>query len=103
MAAARKLPKTRRAAIDAASAATGEIQPALCPCGHKGKSKNPQWYRCGFCYYMASAEGNEDFADKLTARATKLRLEAEAFRTRALAFRAKNPLPPGAPGRIPRR
>jgi len=103
MASERRTPRTKRAAIDAASAATGVLQPAVCPCGHVGKSKNPKWYRCGFCYYTASAEGNEDLADKLIARASKLRLEAEAFRARALAFRQKNLLPPGAPGRKPRR
>ena len=63
---------------------------ATCKCGHKGKSKRPEHYQCGYCYYTGFAQGNVEQADKLEQRAQKLRIEAVKHRKTAEAFKAKH-------------
>jgi hypothetical protein len=86
-------PRTIKAAVDSAGAAAGKLKPAICKCGYKGKSKRPEYYQCGYCYYAAAAEGNDVFAEELVKRADRLTKEAKVFRIRALQFRERHPLP----------
>ncbi len=69
------------------------LQPATCKCGHKGESKRPEFYKCGYCYYMGEAKGNDRRVIKLRAKIEKLRKEAKKFRKKATKFRARHPLP----------
>lgn len=63
---------------------------AFCRCGHEGKSKQPDVYQCGFCYYSNRAKSNRTKAAELRARADKLEAEAERFEGTAAAFKAKH-------------
>ena len=67
-----------------------KLEEATCKCGHEGKSKHPEHYQCGYCYYTGFARGNVEQADKLEQRAQKLRVEAAKHRRTAEAFKAKH-------------
>ena len=68
----------------------GTRHDAVCPCGHKGKSHSPDWYRCSFCYYSTRSHSNKEKSRKLRARADKLDLEAAKFWKKAWSFKAKH-------------
>ena len=64
--------------------------PATCKCGHRGRSKQPDYYQCGYCYYTAMAKGNEDKILKIADRIVKCE-EAKRFKKRAAEFRKRHP------------
>lgn len=63
---------------------------ATCGCGHEGRSKQPEHYQCGFCYYGAWVRSTLEKARKLEARAVKLRKEADVYQGKSDAFRVKH-------------
>lgn len=65
-------------------------QKAVCKCGHAGRSKQPEFYQCGYCYYSCWARSNREKADKLVQRAEALRVEAAGYEEKAEAFKAKH-------------
>lgn len=73
------------------------FKPATCKCGHKGKSKKPEYYQCGACYYTARAAWNRQHAQKLRERARKLEEEAVTFDGQREAFQRRHP-EAGKPG-----
>lgn len=68
------------------------MKPATCKCGHKGKSKNPEFYQCGYCYYTARARSNRETAQKLRVRAMKLDEETRQFEEKSRDFRSRHPI-----------
>lgn len=64
---------------------------AVCPCGYKGKSKQPQYYRCGYCYHAGRANGLAEKIATLEARIVKLREEREQRIEQASQFRKRHP------------
>lgn len=68
------------------------LVPAVCACGHKGKSKRPEYYQCGHCYYEARASWNDATVAKLKARIAKLKAEAAEFRKKSRRFRERHPV-----------
>lgn len=52
------------------------LVPAVCKCGHRGKSGYPEHYRCSVCYNADRAAGELRRAAELEARARKLRDDA---------------------------
>lgn len=68
------------------------LQRAGCKCGHEGKSKNPKFYQCGFCYYSNwAAHSERAIADKLV-QVKKLRVEVMRCKKKAADFRKRHPL-----------
>ncbi len=67
-----------------------KLRPAVCKCGHKGKSKRPEFYQCAYCYYRARATSNNDKARKLKHRAEQLEQEAQRFMRKAMAFEQRH-------------
>jgi len=69
------------------------LQKATCRCGHEGKSRRPEYYQCGYCYYTANAKSHWAMITKLEKRITKLREEGDRFVAKAQAFRSRHPRP----------
>jgi len=67
------------------------LVPAVCRCGYKGKSKQPQYYSCGFCYYVGWANGLAEKIATLEARIVKLREEREQRLKQAAQFKKRHP------------
>jgi len=67
-----------------------KMLPAVCRCGHKGRSQRPEHYQCSGCYYAAWARSEREKADKLEARAVKLRASALEHQAKSDAFRSKH-------------
>lgn len=63
-------------------------------CGYAGgrsRTKNPDLYRCGGCYYSMHAAGSRYRANELRDRADKLDAEALMFDESARQFMERNP------------
>jgi hypothetical protein len=68
------------------------MSPAKCiGCNYSGKSNNPEYYQCGYCYYTAKARGTKRRAAALEARAKKLEIEAEIAQDKAAKFKLRHP------------
>lgn len=67
--------------------------PAVCGCGRSGRSQNPSYYMCGYCYYSNGAKSAGEQAARLRVRAQKLEGEAVDFWARAANFARRHPLP----------
>jgi len=67
------------------------LVPAVCPCGYKGKSKRPQHYRCGYCYYAGWANGLAEKIATLEARIVKIRKERNQRLKQAAQFKKRHP------------
>jgi len=74
------------------------LRPAVCACGHKGRSQRPEYYQCTFCYCTNVADSNDALVVKLRKRIKKLKAETADLRARAAKFRDKHRgcLPPRA-------
>jgi len=67
------------------------LLPAVCVCGHKGKSQRPEHYLCSGCYYAAWATSELEKATTLEVRARKLRADAAVHQAKSDAFRLRHP------------
>ena len=67
-----------------------KMLPAVCACGHKGKSQRPEFYQCSGCYYAAWAKSEREKAAKLMDQADRIRVSAELHQAKSDAFRAKH-------------
>lgn len=67
------------------------LVPAVCRCGHQGRSRYPEHYRCGACYYMARMRANIQKADQLRRWANELETQAWDFQAKAMGFKERHP------------
>ena len=72
--------------------------PAQCTrCPHMGSSKNPKYYLCGACYYLAHSAGEKRKANVLRERAKRADALAAKHAVAAAAFQRRHP----GTGRLP--
>jgi len=60
-------------------------------CGYWGRSKNPERYRCGACYYSAWAAGERRNAARYKKLAAKALAKAKDCEQKAKAFMDNHP------------
>lgn len=63
---------------------------ATCPCGHKGRSRRPQFYQCSGCWYEGQIKASLEKARKLEARSQRLRELVGRLIAKRDAFREKH-------------
>lgn len=60
-------------------------------CPHVGKSRYPETYQCGACYYAMKARGRRKIAKEARDRAVKNDLQAEVYEKKSKEFMARHP------------
>ena len=66
-------------------------------CPYIGKSRYPNVYRCGYCFYRRKVAGAEYRAKKLRARAKEFDAEAIEAAAKAEKFKKRHPEAGGTP------
>jgi hypothetical protein len=81
----------KKAQVSFGATIPGPLYPAVCKCGYKGKSKHPEYYTCGYCYYATWADSEEKHIEKLKARIEEKQAEVIRLRKKAEDFKKKHP------------